>query len=49
MPNSAPRQRSFFEELDVVGIDAQVPKRDQGLSCGQYLLLAALNRCSRYQ
>ena len=34
------------QELDVVGlIDAQVPKRDQGLSCGQYLLLAALNRC----
>lgn len=34
------------QELDVVGIiDTQVPKRDQGLSCGQYLLLAALNRC----
>ena len=34
------------QELDVVGlIDAQVPKRDQGLSCGQYMLLAALNRC----
>ncbi len=34
------------EELDVVGIvDEQVPKRDQGLSCGQYMLLAALNRC----
>jgi hypothetical protein len=25
-------------------IDAQLPKRDQGLSVGQYLLLAALNR-----
>lgn len=34
------------QELDVVKlIDAQVPKRDQGLSCGQYMLLAALNRC----
>ena len=34
------------QELDVVGlIDAQVPKRDQGLSCGHYMLLAALNRC----
>jgi len=34
------------QELDVVGIiDAQVPKRHQGLSCGQYMLLAALNRC----
>ena len=34
------------QELDVVGIiDAQVPKRYQGLSCGQYMLLAALNRC----
>jgi len=27
-------------------IDAQVPKRDQGLSVGQYLLLAALNRAA---
>jgi transposase len=27
-------------------IDAQVPKRDQGLSTGQYLLLAALNRAA---
>jgi len=26
-------------------IDRQVGKRDQGLSCGQYLLLAAINRC----
>ncbi len=33
------------EELDVVGtIDRHLPKRQQGLSCGQYLLLAALNR-----
>jgi transposase len=27
-------------------IDAQIPKRDQGLSTGQYLLLAALNRAA---
>ncbi len=27
-------------------IDAQLPKRDQGLSIGQYLLLAALNRAA---
>jgi transposase len=27
-------------------IDAQVPKRDQGLSVGQYLLLAAINRAT---
>lgn len=34
------------QELDVMRIiDAQVPKRNQGLSCGQYMLLAALNRC----
>ncbi len=33
-------------ELDVVGIiDRHTYKRDQGLSCGQYMLLAALNRC----
>jgi transposase len=33
-------------ELDVVStIDRHVPKRAQGLSCGQYLLLASLNRC----
>lgn len=33
-------------ELDVVGIiDHHTYKRDQGLSCGQYMLLAALNRC----
>jgi len=34
------------QELDVVGtIDRVVKKRKQGLSCGQYILLAALNRC----
>jgi transposase len=34
-------------ELDLVGlVDAQLPKRDQGLSVGQYLLLAALNRAA---
>jgi transposase len=27
-------------------IDAQVPKRDQGLSVGQYMLLAAINRAA---
>ena len=27
-------------------IDAQIPKRDQGLSAGQYLLLAAINRAA---
>lgn len=27
-------------------IDAQLPKRDQGLSTGQYLLLAAINRAA---
>jgi len=33
-------------ELRVVRlIDQHVGKRDQGLSCGQYMLLAALNRC----
>jgi transposase len=32
--------------LDLVGaIDRHVPKRDQGASVGQYLTLAALNRC----
>ena len=37
---------NIAEELDVVGtIDRHVNKRAQGLSCGQYLLLAALNRC----
>jgi len=34
-------------ELDLVGlVDAQLPKRDQGLSVGQYLLLAAINRAA---
>src|SRR5271169_4673782 len=34
-------------QIDLVElIDAQVPKRDQGLSIGQYLLLAALNRAA---
>jgi transposase len=34
------------QELGLVRlIDQQVPKRAQGLSCGQYLLLATLNRC----
>ena len=34
------------QELDVVGtIDRHVGKRQQGLTCGQYMLLAALNRC----
>lgn len=33
-------------KLDVVGtIDRHVGKRRQGLTCGQYMLLAALNRC----
>lgn len=37
---------NIAEELDVVGtIDRHVGKRAQGLSCGQYMLLAALNRC----
>jgi len=34
-------------ELDLVGlVDIQLPKRDQGLSVGQYLLLAAINRAA---
>ena len=37
---------NMAHELNVVSIiDQQVGKRDQGLSCGQYLLLATLNRC----
>lgn len=37
---------NIAEELDVMGtIDRHVLKRVQGLSCGQYMLLAALNRC----
>ena len=36
---------NMAEKLDAVGtIDRWVGKRDQGLSCGQYMLLAALNR-----
>jgi transposase len=35
------------KELKLVDlVDAQLPKRDQGLSVGQYLLLAALNRAA---
>ena len=34
-------------ELNLVGlVDAQLPKRDQGLSVGEYLLLAAINRAA---
>jgi len=34
------------KELDLEGtIDRHVEKRHQGLSCGKYMLLAALNRC----
>ena len=34
-------------QLELVSlIDAQLPKRDQGLSVGQYLLLAAINRAA---
>ena len=37
---------SVAQQLQLVSlIDKHVPKRAQGLSCGQYLLLAALNRC----
>lgn len=33
-------------ELDLPAIiDRQAPKRAQGMSCGQYMLLAAINRC----
>jgi len=36
---------NIAEELDVVGIiDRRIGKRKQGLSCGHYILLAALNR-----
>ena len=41
---------ALFEQARQIGlvqlIDAQVPKRDQGLSVGQYLLLAAINRAA---
>jgi transposase len=37
---------NIAQELDVINtIDRHVQKRTQGLSCGQYILLAALNRC----
>jgi transposase len=37
---------NIAKELEIIHtIDHHVPKRDQGLSCGQYMLLAALNRC----
>jgi len=36
------------QSLDLVDIiDRHCPKRDQGISIGQYMLLAAINRCSR--
>ncbi len=36
---------NIAQKLDIVGtIDRHIGKRDQGLSCGQYILLAALNR-----
>jgi len=41
---------ALFDQARQIGlvelIDAQVPKRDQGLSVGQYLLLAAINRAA---
>jgi len=38
---------NIADELEVVPtIDRVVHKREQGLSCGQYILLAALNRCA---
>jgi len=41
---------ALFDQARKIGlvelIDAQVPKRDQGLSAGQYLLLAAINRAA---
>ena len=37
---------NIAQELDVVAtIDRHVGKRQQGLSCGQYMVLAAVNRC----
>jgi transposase len=36
------------EQIQLVGlIDARLPKRNQGLSVGQYLLLAAINRATQ--
>src|SRR6266566_4402102 len=41
---------ALYDQAQQIGlvelIDAQIPKRDQGLSTGQYLLLAALNRAA---
>lgn len=41
---------ALFDQAAQLGlvelIDAQIPKRDQGLSVGQYLLLAAINRAA---
>lgn len=41
---------ALYDQAQAIGlvplIDRQVPKRDQGLSVGQYLLLAALNRAA---
>ena len=41
---------ALYDQAQQIGlvelIDAQIPKRDQGLSPGQYLLLAALNRAA---
>src|SRR5260370_23996526 len=41
---------ALFDQAQQIGlvelIDAQVPKRDQGPSVGQYLLLAAINRAA---
>ena len=41
---------ALYDQAQQIGlvelIDAQLPKRDQGLSTGQYLLLAALNRAA---
>jgi len=37
---------NIAQELDVVGtIDRHAKKRAQGLTCGEYMLLACLNRC----
>jgi transposase len=41
---------ALFDQASQIGlvqlIDAQIPKRNQGLSVGQYLLLAAINRAA---
>jgi transposase len=41
---------ALYAQAEKIGlvecIDAQVPKRDQGLSVGQYMLLAAINRAA---